>query len=243
LILTIDSDRGVLATKDRELPLYSHEAFDLLSREWVRIGWAMSYYWTFSWMGKPILQLPEDLVRLQEVLFQLKPDVLIECGVCEGGSLLFHATLMEAMGKGRVIGIDVDIREGARAAIEASPLRRRIQLIQSDSAAPEVVASVRAGIQPGETVMVILDSDHTRAHVARELEAWAPLVTPGSCILAADGIMHDLADVPGGQASWLEDNPSTAAREFLATHPEFELRPPANTKTTYFPGGWLWRKP
>ena len=252
--LTIDNERRVLRTEERgvwaELALYSPEAFELLSREWVRLGWALQYYYTFSWLGQPILQLPEDLVRLQEVIVRLRPDVIIECGVCDGGSLLFHATLMETTGVGRVVGIDIQIRPGARAAIEASPLRKRIELIESDSAAADVVARVRAGIAPDETVMVILDSDHTRRHVARELEAWAPLVTPGSCLLVADGIMRDLTDVPGGDPAWLDDNPATAAREFLRTHPEFEMRQPAwqpNTSplknnVTYFPDGWLWRK-
>jgi cephalosporin hydroxylase len=90
--------------------------------------------------------------------------------------------------------------------------------------------------------MVILDSDHTRQHVARELEAWAPFITPGFCMIAADGVMRDLADVPGGDPAWLHDNPATAAREFLAAHPEFELRQP-DSWTTYFPDAWLWRKP
>ena len=251
---TIDNERRVLETEQgglySELPLYSREAFELLSREWVRIGWGLHYYHTFSWLGQPILQLPEDLVRMQEVMVRVRPDVLIECGVCDGGSLLFHATLMEALGKGRAVGIDIQIRPGARAAIEASPLGRRIQLMESDSAAPAVVAAVRAGIEPGQTVMVILDSDHTRQHVARELEAWAPAVTQGSCLLVADGVMRDLADVPGGDPSWIQDNPATAAREFLAMHPEFELRQPEwqpnvsplRNNVTYFPDGWLWRK-
>jgi cephalosporin hydroxylase len=254
LNFTIDNERRLLLAEEggvfTERPLYSPEAFELLSREWVRVGWALQQYYTFSWLGQPILQLPEDLIRLQDVIYRLKPDVLIECGVCDGGSLLYHATLMQVMGKGRVVGIDIQIRPGARAGIEASPLRDRIQLIESDSAAPEVVARVRGAIQPGETVMVILDSDHTRRHVARELEAWAPAVTPGSCLLVADGIMRDLADVPGGNPSWVDDNPATAARDFLAAHPEFELRQPAwqasssplHRNVTYFPDGWLWRK-
>ena len=252
--LTIDNENRILQLEEgglyQDLPLYSREAFELLSREWVRLGWALQYYNTFSWLGQPILQLPEDLVRLQEVIVRLRPDVIIECGVCDGGSLLFHATLMEALGVGRVVGIDIQIRTGARAAIEASPLRKRIELMESDSAEAAVVARVRAGIKSGETVMVILDSDHTRRHVARELEAWAPVVTPGYCLLVADGIMRDLADVPGGSPGWVDDNPATAARDFLLTHPEFELRQPQwqpnvsplKNNVTYFPDGWLWKK-
>jgi cephalosporin hydroxylase len=111
--LTIDTDSGVLTTENsgicRDLPLYSREAFELISREWVRTGWAANYYFTLSWFGRPILQLPEDLIRLQEVVNTLQPDVIVESGIHSGGSLLFHATLCEALGKGRVIGIDKHI--------------------------------------------------------------------------------------------------------------------------------------
>src|SRR5580704_8428162 len=119
--LTIDSDYAVLTTEDsglcREFPLYSREAFELISREWVRTGWAVDYYYTLSWFGRPILQLPEDLIRLQEVVNGLQPDLIIETGIFRGGSLLFHATLCEALGKGRVIGIDQQIAEDTREAI------------------------------------------------------------------------------------------------------------------------------
>ena len=233
-----------------ELPLYSREAFELISREWLRIGWSLEYFYTFSWLGQPVLQLPEDLLRMQEVIVRLRADVIIECGVCDGGSLLFHATLMEVLGVGRVVGIDIQIRERTRAVIEGHALSKRIELIESHSSCPDLVARVQASIQPGERVMVILDSDHKRQHVANELEAWAPLVTPGSCLLVADGVMRDLADVPGGDPSWVDDNPGTAARDFLLAHPEFEMRQPEwqpnvsplRNNITYFPGGWLWRK-
>jgi len=112
--LTINNDDRLLTIEQaglrRDVPLYSREAFELISREWVRVGWSLRYYHTFTWFGRPILQLPEDLVRLQEVVYELKPDVIVETGVFDGGSLLFHASLCEAMGKGRVIGIDVEIR-------------------------------------------------------------------------------------------------------------------------------------
>ncbi|HVY95310.1 MAG TPA: CmcI family methyltransferase [Bryobacteraceae bacterium] len=252
--LTIDNDNRVLAVEDsgarREFPLYSREAFELISREWVRVGWSLRYYHTFTWFGRPILQLPEDLIRLQEVLYEVKPDVIVETGVFDGGSLLFHASLCEAMGKGRVIGIDVEVRAGVREALAAHPLSHRVTLLEGDSTAAPIVAGVRARIAPSESVLVILDSNHTKAHVAAELEAYAPLVTRGSCIIAADGIMRDLYDVPSGQPQWAHDHPAAAAKEFLARHPEFEMRQPewkVNTSpltqnVTYWPDGWLWRK-
>ena len=252
--LTIDSDNQLLtivnAGETRDIPLYSKEAFERLSREWVRIGWSLRYYHTFTWFGLPILQLPEDLVRLQEVVVAVQPDVIIETGVFDGGSLLFHATLCETLGKGRVIGIDITIRETARAALSRHHLGSRIHLEEGSSVSPETVAAVHAKIRPGEKVMVILDSDHSRQHVAAELEAYAPFVTPGSCMIATDGIMRDLCDVPGGEPSWEQDNPAAAARQFAEHHPEFELRQPpwlTNMSTlehniTYWPDAWLWRK-
>ena len=241
--LTIDTDSGVLSTGSSEIPLYSQQAFEILSREWVRVGWACNYYFTLNWFGRPILQLPEDLVRLQEAVYDVQPDVIVECGIYNGGSMLFHATLCEAMGKGRVIGIDKHIAPETHDAIARHRLGDRIEMIEGDSAAPETVAKVHACIRPGETVLVILDSNHTKEHVAAELLAYAPLVTPGSCIIAADGVMRDLTDVPGGDPSWSWDNPAAAAHEFLRDHPEFELRPPRGPRNiTYWPDAWLWKK-
>jgi cephalosporin hydroxylase len=252
--LTINNDDRMLTLEEggmyRDVPLYSREAFELISREWVRVGWSLRYYHTFTWFGRPILQLPEDLVRLQEVVYEVRPDVIVETGVFDGGSLLFHASLMEAIGKGRVIGIDLEIRAGVREALGDHPLRKRIQLMEGDSVAPEIIGQVRGMVGADETALVILDSNHTRAHVAAELEAYAPLVTLGSCIVAADGIMRDLADVPAGEAGWEYDHPAAAAREFIGRHPEFEMRQPewkVNTSplaqnVTYWPDGWLWRR-
>jgi cephalosporin hydroxylase len=257
--LTIDTNSAVLTTEDagicRDFPLYSREAFELISRQWVRVGWAVDYYFTLSWFGRPVLQLPEDLIRLQEVVTALKPDVIVESGIYSGGSLLFHATLCEASGKGRVIGIDKHIADDTRDAIAQHRLSHRIEMIEGDSVAPATVEKVHRLVRqicnkPGETVLVILDSHHSKEHVASELCAYAPLVTPGSCIVAADGIMRDLADVPGGDAGWLHDNPAAAALEFASSHPEFELRPPIwpfnksrlHENITYWPDGWLWKK-
>ena len=240
------SENGV----ERDLPLYSAEAFEAVSREWVRIGWSLRYYHTFSWMGRPILQLPEDLVRMQEVVCQLQPDLIIETGVHDGGSLLFYASLCETMGKGRVLGIDIHIPDATRAGLLQHRLSHRITVEEGSSIAPEITASVSQKVRPGETVMVVLDSHHSQEHVAAELEAYAPLVTPGSCIVATDGIMRDLSDVPGGIAEWTGNNPSAAALAFAANHPEFELRQPAwrtngsslTQNITYWPDAWLWRK-
>ncbi len=229
------------------LPLYSREAFEVISREWVRVGWNQKYPYTFSWMGRPIIQLPEDMIRLQEVIHEVQPDVIIETGVAHGGSLVYYASLCKVLGKGRVIGVDIVIRPHNRTAIEAHPLASMISLVIGDSEDPKTVAEVRSLIKPGETVLVILDSCHSKSHVSHELECYSPLVTEGSYIVATDGIMHDLSDVPRGVSTWDWDNPMDAAAEFAASHPEFVLGQPKwpfneselKENVTHWPGAWL----
>lgn len=249
--LTIDTDGQQLTCEDagsqRSLPLYSREAFEMLSLQWVRVGWSLRYYHNFSWFGQPVLQLPEDLVRLQEVVYRVRPQVIIETGVYYAGSLLFHATLLAALGGGRVIGIDREIRAGVREAVREHILGARISMVEGNSVDAAVVAAVAGKIRPGETTLVILDSCHTREHVNRELESYAPLVSTGSYLIATDGIMRELADVPRGEAGWRADNPLAAATEFAARHPEFvQEQPPwlfhdgeLTENVTYWPGAWL----
>jgi cephalosporin hydroxylase len=175
--------------------------------------------------------------------------VLIETGVAHGGSLILYASLFKAMDRGRVVGVDIEIRPPNREAIEAHPLASLITLIEGSSTDADTLSQVRSHVRTGDTVMVILDSNHTKAHVAEELELYAPLVTPGSYIVATDGIMEDLSDVPHGQEAWTDDNPSAAAREFAQRHPEFELAQPAwpfnesalVKNITHWPDAWLRR--
>lgn len=252
--LIIDTDKRTLTcrTEDAEkiVDLYGKEAFELISREWLRVGWECRYSYSFAWLGRPIIQLPEDLVRVQEAIYQIRPDVIVETGVAHGGSLIYYASLCKAMGKGRVVGVDIEIRSANRQAIEGHELAGFITLIEGDSVAPEIVGQVKDLIRPGETCLLILDSCHTRQHVLNELEAYHDIVTPGSYAVVTDGIMKDLHDVPNGQAEWVHDNPTDAAAEFLESHPEFELRQPPRTfnesplteDITHYPGGWLLRK-
>ncbi len=234
------------------LDLYTKEAFEAISLEWVRVGWSLEYYHTFSWFGLPVLQLPEDMLRLQEVIYQVRPSVIVETGIFQGGSLLFHASLLKAMGldDARVIGIDVEIPAHSRENLRRHPLSSHITMIEGDSTAPDVVSQVKAAVSGLRPVLVILDSNHTRDHVARELEAYAPLVSEGSYIIATDGIMKDIADVPRAQSEWKTDNPYTAALEFAARHTEFlHQQPPwlfggkspIAENVTYWPGAWFKR--
>lgn len=252
--LTIDTDARTLTVQDaagqRCVDLYTREAFELVSLQWVRVGWNQKYPHTFSWMGRPIIQLPEDIVRTQEVIHALRPDVIIETGIAHGGSLVFYASLCKAMGCGRVIGVDIEIRPHNRAAIEAHPLFRYITLIEGSSTAPGVVTRVKSLVKPGEKVLVLLDSNHSREHVLAELESYHDLVPPGSYIVATDGIMRDLADVPRGRAEWCDDNPATAAAEFVRRHPQFVIEQPAwvfnesglVANVTHWPDAWIRRR-
>lgn len=251
--LTLDTEARTMTLTDgaseQVLDLYSRLAFEALSRQWVRVGWNQKYQYTFSWMGRPMIQLPEDVLRMQEVIHSLKPDVIVETGIAHGGSLVFYASLCKAMDKGRVVGVDIEIRPHNRAAIEAHPLAGYITMIEGSSTDAGIVAQVKAQIRPGERVLVILDSNHSYAHVSDELLAYADLVSPGSYIVATDGIMFDLADVPRGQAGWATDNPTRAAADFAVRDKRFVLEQPAwpfnesdlAENITHWPGAWLRR--
>ena len=251
--LIIDTDRQSLICSNgdepQEFPLYSKEAFELISRQWVRVGWNEKYAYTFSWMGRPVVQLPEDLIRAQEVIHRIQPDVIIETGIAHGGSLIFYASLCKAMNRGRVVGVDIEIRPHNRTAIEEHPLAERITLVEGNAIEADVVSRVKKLVQPAEEVLVLLDSCHTKKHVRAELEAYSPLVTPGSYIVATDGLMADLHDTPRGSANWSEDNPLEAAREFAEAHPQFEIEQPIwpfnesqlSANITHWPSAWLKR--
>ncbi|MFN9780561.1 MAG: cephalosporin hydroxylase family protein [Alphaproteobacteria bacterium] len=245
----IDTESKQLEVDRKGIDLYSDEAFRVLSDLWLKVGWNQKYTYTYSWLGVPVIQLPEDVMRYQEAVFSLKPDVIIETGVAHGGSAILSASLCKLIGKGRVIAIDIEIRPHNRKRIEAHPLFDLITLIEGSSTAPEVVAQVRSLIKPGETVMVVLDSDHSYGHVMSELQSYAPLVTPGSWIIATDGVMRDLEDVPRGKIGWRTDNPANAANDFAKANPSFRLQEPAwpfNESTlkgniTHWPDAWLRR--
>ncbi len=230
--------------------LDSVEAFEALSAVWLRSGWEAKHIYTFTWFGRPIIQLPDDLVRSQEVIYRLRPDVIVETGIAHGGSLIYYASLCEAMHHGRVIGVDVDIRAHNRAAMEAHELRGRITMIEGSSTAPETFARVRDAVAEGERALVFLDSNHSRAHVREELELYGALVPIGSYIVATDGIMRDLAGSPRAERDWDTNNPYEAARDFVAAHPaEWLIEEPAwafresalRRNVTHWPGGWLRR--
>ncbi len=252
--ITIDEAQGAVTVSDgnggeQRFALDSPEAFAAVSRAWLRCGWDTKYVYSFSWMGRPIIQLPEDMIRLQEVIYAVKPDVLVETGVAHGGSLIFYAGLFKAMGKGRVVGIDIEIRPHNRAALEEHDLAEYLTLIEGSSIDPAIVDQVKSNIAPGDTVMVVLDSNHTKAHVLGELEAYGPMVSVGSYIVACDGIMAQLAGAPRTEADWSWNNPTEAARDFAEKDHGFVIEEPAfpfnegvvKERVTYWPGAFLKR--
>jgi cephalosporin hydroxylase len=249
--IVIDSEARTLVAGDGPvLDLYSREAFELISQWWLKTSWNQKYSYTFTWMGRPIIQHPEDTVRLQELIYFLRPDVIVETGVAHGGSLIFYASLFKAMGRsGRVVGVDIEIRPHNREAIERHELFEYVTLIEGDSVAPDIVARVADTMQPGEIVLVVLDSNHSYSHVTNELEAYSQFVTPGSYIVATDGIMRLVHNVPRGRPAWAADNPAQAAIDFAARHPEFVIEVPAwrfnesplAKPITAWPDAWLKR--
>lgn len=250
-MITIDLAKGLVtveaAGRKTTHALGSPEGFKILSAAWLRAGWDAKYVYSFTWMGRPVIQLPEDLVRVQEAIYRLRPTVIIETGVAHGGSLVFYASLFKAMGQGRVIGIDIEIRPHNRRAIEEHELAHLITLVEGSSTAPAVVQQVGSLLRPADRVFVMLDSNHGKEHVLAELKAYADLVTPGSYIVAADGIMADLGAAPRTNPDWSWNNPRAAVEEFLRTRPDFSLTLPpfafnegvVDEPVSYWSGGWL----
>jgi cephalosporin hydroxylase len=229
--------------KEQEVDLYSDEAFHALSQLWIRSGWQKKISYEFTWLGIPIIQLPEDILVMQELIWKVKPDLIIETGTAHGGTAVLYASMLELLGKGQVISIDIEIRKYNRLAIQAHSMSKHITLIEGSSVDEAVVTKVQKMIRREDKVLVALDSNHNRAHVRRELEEYAPLVTPESYIVVFDGVLEILFDAPSGRSEWATDNPAAAIRDFLAEHPEFEADPYYNRLTvTYCPSGFLRRK-
>jgi len=193
---------------------------------------AAHYSYNFFWLGRPIIQYPQDMVALQEIIWDVRPDLIIEAGIAHGGSLVLSASMLALLdycdavqtgalldtraSRRRVLGVDIDIRAHNRAAIEAHPMAHRIDMIQGSSIDPDIVAQVHAAAQDHERVLVILDSNHTHEHVLAELEAYAPLVTRGSYCIVFDTVVEDLPDGTFPDRPWGKgDNPKTAVWEYL----------------------------
>lgn len=205
--------------------VYSREGLELLSNLWLKSAAQHRLMYEPTWLGRPIIQFPTDIVMIQELLWKIQPDVVVETGVAHGGSLILSASILELIGKGKIVGIDIEIRPYNRAAIEAHSLSHRIELIEGSSIASETLYAVKKVIGSAKSVLVFLDSNHTESHVLQELELYAPLVTPGSYIVAHDGAQAWVWDIPNGKPEWKEDHPLNAIHNFLGSHPEFAIDP------------------
>ena len=255
MIVRIDTDARIVevdgdgADEARTIAFADPAAFEIVSKAWLQVGWDLKHVYRYTWLGRPIIQLPEDIVRLQEVVVSVKPDVIIETGVAHGGSLILFASLCELLGNGRVIGVERDLRPHNRAAIATHPLAHRVTIVEGDSSEEATLARVNEVLGSPERVLVFLDSSHSKQHVLSELRLFAPLVSVGSYVVVADGIIEELASAPRSTPSWGWDNPLSAIETFLAERDDFvQADPPrpfqegeVESDITYWPGGWLRR--
>ena len=216
-----------------------------LTKEWLHTATRHEYSYHFTWLGRPIIQFPQDIVATQEIIWRVRPDLIIETGIARGGSLIFSASLLELLGgDGLVVGVDVDIREHNRVEIEHHPLAKRITMIQGSSVDDSAVRQVQSYVAGRSTVLVMLDSNHTHEHVLRELNLYSPFVTPGSYLIVYDTLIEHMPDDMYPDRPWRRgDNPLTAVKEFLAQNSDFEVDHEVEQKLliTVAPGGYLRR--
>jgi len=228
----------------RDVSVYSDEGFALLAELWLKVTCERKVMYEPSWLGRPIIQYPDDIVMMQEVIWKVRPDLIVETGVAHGGSTVFYASMLELLGRGRVLSIDVEIREHNRVAIERHPLSKRIDLLECSSVDPIAVEHAAAAARLATTTLVVLDSKHSCDHVLQELSLYGPLVTPGSYIVAMDGAQARVWDIPRGKAEWRDDNPLRAIDTFLErNHADWEVDAQyTRMAVTSNPRGYLRRK-
>ena len=195
------------------------------SLDWMIHADRYKYTYNFSWLGRPIIKFPSDIVLLQEIIWDVKPDLIIETGIAHGGSIIFSASMLELLGgDGEVVAVDIDIRAHNRTAIERHPMMKRITMIEGSSVAPEIVEQVRQKARGKSRVMVCLDSLHTHAHVLEELRLYAPLVSVGSYLVLPDTFIEHFPKGYFADRPWdVGDNPLTALRAFMAENDAFIL--------------------
>lgn len=221
-----------------------------LTAMWMEKSVEAKYSYNFTWMGRPIIQYPQDILAIQELIWSIQPDLIIEAGIAHGGSLIFSASMLElnavcgGPSDAYVLGIDIDIREHNRKAIESHPLSKRITMIEGSSIDPDIVNQVLAASQGKQSVMVLLDSNHSGDHVLSELEAYAPLTTVGSYCVVFDTVIEDLPAESNADRPWGPGNsPKTAVHKYLETHDEFTVDGTIDARLliSVAPGGYLLR--
>lgn len=235
--------------KERIDAIGQNGALKASAHNFLEASLAPKYSYNFSWMGRPIIQYPQDMIAMQEIIWEVKPDLIIETGIAHGGSLIFSAAMLELVAsctgiEGEVIGLDIDIRPHNRKAIEEHPMYKRITMIEGSSIAPEIVAQVVALAKGKQRVLVCLDSNHTHDHVLAELQAYAPLTTVGSYCVVFDTVVEDMPKELSGDRPWGPgNNPKTAVFEYLKTHDEFIINKDIDNKLliSVAPDGYLKR--
>ncbi len=244
---TVEIDNGKIYS------LGEPDGFALIGDAWLRSGWDSKYVYSFTWLGRPIIQQPEDMFRIQELIYSIKPDYIIEIGIAHGGSIIYHASLCDMIGKGSVIGIDIEIRPHNRSAIESHNLYRYITMFEGDSIDPTIIEKVKEKIYGNNRdpkVIVMLDGEHTKDHVLQELNAYSKFVSVGSYIIACDGYIKELVvGSPRSEPDWNYNNPKNAAIEFVKNNPNFILEEPkfvfnegtVNKWVSYWTGGFIKR--
>lgn len=219
------------------------EELKALTKQWFEASSTYEYSYHFTWLGCPIIQFPQDIIAMQEIIWQVKPDLIIETGIAHGGSLIFYASMLELLGNnGRVVGIDVDIRPHNRVKIEKHPMFKRIILLQGSSIDENIVKQVRELTSNRQRVLVCLDSNHTHEHALSELELYSPLVSKDSYLVIFDTVIEDMSKEFSANRPWGKgNNPKTAVREFLKTSDRFVIDTEIPTKLliTVAPDGYL----
>ena len=195
-----------------------------LSQNWFLKGYDYEYSYHFKWLGRPIIQYPQDIIALQEIIWDVKPDIIIETGIARGGSLVFSASMLQLIGKGQVIGIDIDIREHNKKEIKKHSLRKRMKMIEGSSTDEKTIKKIFQIVKSTDKILVILDSNHTHKHVLKELEVYSKLVTKGSYLVVFDTVIEELPEKLFIKKPWgKKHNPKTAVRSFLSKNKRFKI--------------------
>ena len=213
-----------------------------ITRSWFDLAFKHQYSYHFTWLGRPIIQFPQDMIALQEIIWDVKPDIIIETGIAHGGSLIFSASMLQLIGRGKVIGIDIDIRKHNKDEIKKHPLYKRIKMIEGSSVDPKIIKKVFSAVKHKKKIMVFLDSNHTHEHVLKELEAYSSLVKKGSYIIVFDTMVEDMPKNSFPNRPWnKKNNPKTAVREFLKKNKRFKVNESFEKKMliTSSPEGFL----
>lgn len=220
--------------EDREIELYSKEGFKILSDLWLKVGWDQKYQYGFTWLGRPIIQLPDDMIRFQELIWKLKPTIIIETGIAHGGSLIYSASLLNLIGNpsSKVIGVDIEIREHNKVEIINHPLSSKIKMIEGSSVDQQIIEDLQNNINYDDIVIVALDSCHDYAHVLEELRLYSKLVSINSYIVCTDGLQKYLNDTPRAikeyneSKTWTNNNPLNAIFDFISENDSFIIEEP-----------------